>query len=92
MYTLHGKINGVPYAVTFEDGRLTGDDLPIMLAQSYAEASEGTPVGVPTRYTERDHLTDPVSAYVILTEEVFDEGVKVTGKVDIEGLPPGAVG
>lgn len=92
MFKVKGTVDGVERQVTYENGRLEGDIIVATLAEGYAEAMDGYPVGIAYQYTIKDHLSDPLSALVILLQEVYDEGAEVTGDIpEPEPVPDGAV-
>jgi len=92
MFKVKGTVDGVERQVTYEDGKIKGDVVVSALAEGYAEAMDGYPVGISYQYTVKDHLSDPLSALVILLEEVYDEGAEVTGDIpEPKPVPDGAV-
>jgi len=91
MFTVKGRISGQEYTLKY-DGEVTGDSIAVGIAEITADALEDTLVGKGYQYTMTDHIDDPVSAYIILTEHVFDEVVSVTGDIpELDAVPDGAV-
>lgn len=92
MFTVTGKINGKPYTVHYDEGKLTGDKVPVDLAQIISDAKTGHPVGVHEQYTFENHMKDPLSAMLIFVNDVFDAGAAVSGDIpEAESVPEGAV-
>lgn len=78
-YTVIGKSpSGKIVYVTGENGRLSGDDTTVELVQIWANVAEEDRVGpVCGPYTYKDHLSDPLSAIIMIGEVI--EIVDVTG-------------
>jgi hypothetical protein len=91
LFTIKGKIRGKEYTVIYNNG-FNGDKMPIDLAKSVAAAMEGMPVGAALQYTNSNHLADPLSAYIIMTEHVFDRGAIISGDIPtVDEVPEGAI-
>ncbi len=83
-FTVTTKYN---QSLTWEDGKVSGDPLLVEVLESQAKKREGDFVG--KSYlggTEKDHLNNPLSVYLIL-EELFGELTHEGDKIPI-GKPP----
>lgn len=94
-YTAKGKYHGRPAAIIWQDGKLiapTADDLSLVqMVKAEAAAQEGHSVGVIGQYTTTNHLTDPLSALVIIQSVMGVDSLE--GDVpQAEELPKGAIG
>jgi hypothetical protein len=85
-FTIKGTIRGDVYAVTWQDGRLSGDPFAVDLLQARAYALDDLPVGpMGGPYTGRDHLAIALSS-VFIIRGVFDEILEYSD--DEPPLPP----
>lgn len=94
-YTIRGRLlqNSREYTITWEDGKLQADQIPLHITEFYGKQLEGRPVGPVTGpFTISEHLKDPISAFVLIQEYVFQGGViDVTGELpELPEIPPGA--
>lgn len=91
-FTVTGRIGAQSYTVTWDEGEITGDDAAVDAIEAYADAHEGKRIGSPTGpFTEVDHLSDPLSAAMIM-DEVFDEITAEEGDVPkLPDVPDGAI-
>jgi hypothetical protein len=89
-YTITGILSGYPNrsgnrTLTWEDGKLSGDPLAILLVEGEAGKMEGRTVGPPEGpYTDGDHIKDPLSTLMLLTP-LFVPGYTVVGDLPIRG-------
>lgn len=79
--------------VTWQDGRITGDLVALGDLQQAADDQDGLAVGpVGGPYTTRNHLADPLSAYILMLGLFHRSTVQVGGDVpQVPDLPEGAV-
>jgi hypothetical protein len=93
-YEVTGQCRGREVQVTWDNGRLTGDTLAILLVETAARRAElrGIPVGPPSGpYTTENHLADLLSA-LFLTRELLGDDITATGDVPtVPEIPKGAV-
>ncbi len=90
-FSTTGRIGSQTYTVTWEDGEVTGDQDAVDAIEAYADAHEGKLIGSPSGpFTEVDHLSDPLSAAMIM-DEIFDEIISEEGDVpELPDVPEGA--
>jgi hypothetical protein len=81
MFKVKGTIRGRAVEVTWNDGRLEGDELAVQVVESEAALYDGHELGpVCGPFTTEDHLSDPLGAVFVLLA-IFDEGAEFSGDV-----------
>lgn len=91
-FTIRGRtITGRKAAVTWDAGKLTGDEATVDLIEIEAQVMEGRPVGWPAGpYTETKHLENPLSALALILRVIEFESAE--GDVPtLPAVPPGAI-
>lgn len=85
-----GNIQGHEVSIAWQDGSLTGNGQAIRMVLTEAAYLEGELVGPVGQQTDSRHLTDPLSARIIIARVLSE--VVFTGEVPEPGsVPPGAV-
>ena len=81
-FTLQGKRGDRPIRITWTDGHLTGDVDTIKMVKMLALSMEGHLVASPADMTMHNHLSNPASAYMLMSmmfsrppEEVASSGI-----------------
>lgn len=79
-------------AVSWEDGKLSGDAVVVALVEGEAAAREGSAVAFPTMdATTHNHLASPLS-FMLLAMDVLGPDAVSTGDVPkLPAVPDGAV-
>jgi hypothetical protein len=88
MFTITGLIKNTTYSLTYDDGRLSGDDLAVTLAREESKKDHG-PIGLHPEVIDSDYLSQEIPAYALITSFVFDE-VEIEEN-DWEDVPDDAV-
>lgn len=90
-FTVTGKFKERTAAVAWDNGKLSGDPEVVSLVQQSARDREGLVVSVGDFHeTETQHLSDPISSYLLI-REVLGKDAVITGTFPIpEPLPPGS--
>jgi hypothetical protein len=80
-FTATGKFRGQPATVTWADGELSGDAEAVDALQRLAQEREGQVVALGDLHeTETEHLSDPLSAYVLI-RELLGRDAEITGSL-----------
>jgi len=86
-----GKRNGRVINITWEDGKLSGDEPTVGWIKYYAAAMDGHslgPIGGP--YVDHDLLQNPYVAAEII-RSMFAGAVRMVGELPLRECPPGAI-
>lgn len=79
-------------SITWEDGKLSGDEGAIRMLRQLAKEKEGELVGPVGIYTETKHLEEGLSTLFLL-KDVYDAIAKIEGDIpEAPPLPDGAIG
>lgn len=100
MFTVHSTYGERRIQVSWNNGALSGDADAVAFAQELARDLEGQTVGPwEGPYTEHNHLQEPLSALIIISDAVAmlsgdgDSDTTVTGDVpERPAIPAGAIG
>lgn len=88
MFKITGQIKNETYSLTYEDGKIFGDDLAVTLAREESKKNHG-PIGLHPEVIDSDYLSQEIPAYALITSFVFDE-VEIEEN-DWEEVPDDAV-
>jgi len=80
MFTIKGRYSGKVYNITWDNGKIYGDEVLADVIKDYIEAKEGEPVGFPGYYFTDNHIKNAFSSYLIL-RRFFDEVIEESGDI-----------
>ena len=71
MFTITGSIKNKTCSITYDEGKLSGDEKAVSLAREEAKKDHG-PVGLHPEVIESDYLSQEIPAYALIYSFVFD--------------------